>query len=314
VPSLRHTIGFFLAVGLLAAEAGPAAAVEAPRLAVGDHWTYFTNTTTQDGFRLVGTATFAIDARAVFVLNGRSHDVFRVEVGGSGNASGRVEFEGKTYSLSGTWTLAGEEFLEVSGLKIVSSYVRLLATGRTQPLNLALTIRVENTTTFEILDDAWRFPVDAGDVGTLTERLNASEEFLARAGLSEERSSTNGTGIRTLRYRAEAEERLSVPAGTFDTIRINETWPDGRYTHLYYASAVGNNVRSESFNAIGTKIASTDLESYRYQSTEPSPPSWLTILESSLIVAAIASAVVVLIVRRRKRVRIRPPGPPPGPS
>lgn len=312
--SLRHTIGFFLAVGLLATEAGPAAAVDAPRLTVGDHWTYFTNTTTQDGFRLVGTATFAIDARAVFALNGRSHDVFQVEVGGSGNVSGRVEFEGNTYSLSGTWTLAGEEFLEVSGLKIVSSYVRLLANGRTQPLNLALTIRVENTTTFEILDDTWRFPVDAGDVGTLTERLNASEEFLARAGLSEERSSTNGTGIRTLRYRAEAEERVSVPAGTFDTVRINETWPDGRYTHLYYASGVGNNVRSESYGATGTKIASTGLVSYRYQSTEPSPPSWLTILESSFIVAAIASAVVVLIVRRRKRVRIRPPGPPLGPS
>ncbi|MGQ0797604.1 MAG: TapB family protein [Methanobacteriota archaeon] len=312
--SIRGAVGLLLAVGLLAGVTGPVAAVDAPRLAVGDRWTYFTDTATTDGFRLVGTATFAIDSRDIVVVSGQALDVFRVEVGGSGNASGRVEFEGNVYRLSGTWTLAGEELLEVDGLKVVSSYVRLVASGRTQPLNLALTIRVENTTTFEILDDAWRFPVHAGDVGTLTERLNTSEDILARAGLSEERSSSNATVVRTLRYRAEADERLSVPAGTFDTIRINETTQDGRYTHLYYAPMVGNNVRSESYNATGERIGSTGLASYRYQVLELPGLAWPTLLAAGLVVVGIAVPVAVLFVRRRSRMRLRSLRPPPGPS
>lgn len=299
-----------VAIGfLLLSTSGDATAIEAPVLSIGDRWTYATNTSGAQALFFTGPVTFAVDARVPLEVNGTRHEVFRVTVSGSGEAEGIVDLNGTRFHVDGTWTLVGEEFLSTTALKILSSYLQVIAEGRTEPLNLALTIRLENTTTVEILEDSWRFPVEEGDAGHVTARFHSTEQFLARAGIYAESSSSNGTGVRTIAFEAGPIARTEVTAGAFDAIRIEERWPDGRRTSSYFATSVGNNVRTESFDETGARVASSELVSFRYQAGEPG--SFLDagiVIPAAVAAGAIAVPAVAWALRRRRARGVRPRG------
>jgi len=300
---VRRSAGGLLVLVLVLASSPASADLEAPSLRIGDFWTYWTNTIASTGLTLTGHVTFRLDGQQTFALNGTPYDVFRIAVQGNGDAGGDVEFEGNSVSVAGTWLLVGEEFLGIEALKIVSSYIDLRADGETIPFQQDFALRVQSETTFEILEDRWRFPVDVGDTGHVIERFNATEDFFVRADPLSKTFHSNVSGVRTLGYRVEARGNVQVRAGTFDAYRINETFPDGRFVHLFFAPTIGNNVRSETFNETGVRIAVTDLESYRYQALESPTFLGLGVLHWSIAGAAGAAIGIALILRRRRRDR-----------
>jgi hypothetical protein len=280
---------------------------------VGDFWAYRTNTSFTEGFVLDGTATFRLDAREDVAVEGVGYDAFRVAITGAGRIDGEVRLDGGSVPVSGTWDLVGEEILEASGLKIVSSLLELTAEGVTQPFDQPFTLRVRNLTTFSILQDAWRFPVDVGDEGFVRSRFNATEDITFRYSIFENSSASNGTGERTVLYRVDGTSTVTTAAGTFAAYAIRETWPDGRVDILHLAPAAGNNARTESYNETGAPVARTELAAYRYQALEP--PRFLGLTLESWAVAgagaaAAAAGIAWSVIRRRRRARAPPLVPP----
>lgn len=311
--SPRKALLLALTACLFLAAAGPSSAQRAdpPSIRPGDFWTYRTNTSLSEGFSLAGTATFTVNARETLNVSGAERDAFRVLVQGDGTIRGEIPTGFGPIPVSGTWDLVGEEILEAAGLKVVSSFINLLALGVTEPFDQPFMLRVRNSTTLAISEDAWRFPVGVGDTGHVTASFDTWENVSFAFGFLNEASNVTGVGLRTLSYRLEASAMVDAPAGRFEAYRINETWPDGRHSLLFFAPAAGNNARTESYNETGTRVATTELASYRYQALEPPTFLGLTLVQWGVVILPVATAGIASAgwMRSRRRRRAPPEGP-----
>ncbi|OGS48589.1 MAG: hypothetical protein A3K68_05580 [Euryarchaeota archaeon RBG_16_68_13] len=312
-------LAVFLAA-LLAVTSGTlgAQAVERPSLTPGDWWTYASNTTLLDGFWLAGRVTFRVESPAVREVLGASVPVFVVSVDGSGRTKGTFPSNVTPIPITGEWRLSGEQWLERGELKVIARILDLSGNGtlHMDPFLQTFNFRFQNTTKYRILDDGWRFPIDVGDEGQVTTRFNATEDLSYRWGVFRNTTRSTGEANQTLSYRAEGSTNVTTSAGIFASVRTRETWPDGSFDLLYYSSAVGNNARTETYNATGTLVVSTELLSYRYQALEPPGFLGLTLVQWAIVVPVVAGtlAALVYIRRRRRRSAIPPiagePGPP----
>jgi len=308
------TVALLIAIFALPGVAVPSSAEEEPVISIGDFWTYATNTTATEGFYLIGPITFTIAGRATITIEGSPVEVFRVSVGGEGVAMGTIETAFGHVAATGSWRIVGEEALAIDGLKIVSSVLDLRANGtlHTDPIAQRFALRFQNTTTFDILEDTWRFPVDVGDSGLVRAEANWTEDVAIQYGFVSDASRTSGRAIRRIDFLAEARETVQTPLGPFSALRLREIWPDGSHELLFFSSDVGNNVRTEAYDANGRLVGSTNLESYRYQAREPVTALGLTYLQWSIVaaVAAGASATIAIVWRRRRRASPPALGPP----
>jgi len=290
------------------------AAVDRPVLTPGDFWTYRTNSTLLPGLYLVGEVTSQVMGQERMTVEGVTMDAYRIQVTGTGDASGQLRSTFMNGSIRGSWRVTGQELLEPSELKVVSTVLDLSVNGTFQGV-IPFSARVQNTTTFRILEDAWRFPLEVGRTGHVTVLFNYTED---RYGFGETGNRTTGSGIWVLNYTMEARTDVSVWARTFDAYRIREDWPGGGYSLLFFAPSVGNNVRTESYNDTGSLTATTELVAYRYQVVSPPTflglPSW----QWGLAAGGIAAVALLAWSRRRSRKRsqqipsfeeARPPSP-----
>lgn len=307
-----HPVAALVIVGaFLAVAAGPTVqAVAAPTLTVGDFWVYSTNTTADAGFDLVGQVSFTIVSRGPTPISGRTYDAVRVTVSGHGAVTGRFPTPLGDFPVTGTWIVTGTETLETLGYKVVSSVLDLQASGSVQmtPLTQDFSLHVQNTTTFDILNDSWRFPREVGDSGSVTMRYDSVEDFRFQLGLVENQNHTQGSGTLRLNYSMSAETSAPTQAGTFDAFQIREDWPDGRQEVSLYAPAVGNDARREMYNRTGAQIVGAELVSYRYQALEPATFLGLATAQWTIVLAVIAAAVgiaVIFLIRRRKKKALR---------
>ena len=291
-----------------------AAAVDGPTILPGDAWTYATNMTMGEGFYLRGQVTTQALARESRTVEGIAVDVVRMALDGQGEARGTFDTGVGRVRVTGTWRLTGEEWLEADGLKVVRSLVDVRANGtvHTDPFPQAFLFTLTNTTTFRILEDMWRFPLDVGDEGVLVAVMNATEDSRLQWGGVSDPAHSEGVGNVTIAYVAEALERVNVPAGPFDALRIRQSREDGSYEILHYAPRAGNAVRTEARNGTGASLGSADLVAYRYQVLEPRGFLGLDELTWALLILGVAAAAaVVFSVLRRRSMRAPPAGPPP---
>lgn len=115
-----------------------------------------------------------------------------------------------------------------------------------------------------------------------------------------------------------AEQSTTVAAGTFNVAVIRNPSTGTTHDENSYSDGAGNNVKQESYDGNGNRVADQELTSYRYQS---GTLGLLLIVGGVILVVAIAVAVVMLT--RRRKARMPPPGmyppqqppqaPPPGP-
>ncbi|MCP8309602.1 MAG: hypothetical protein H3Z54_13085 [archaeon] len=99
-------------------------------------------------------------------------------------------------------------------------------------------------------------------------------------------------------------ERVSVPAGTFDTYVIRYETPDGIYEE-YYSSTVGGNVRESVYDKSWNEEIRIKLLDYNYAYTSPGGLMDLWIWLAIGVVAVVAVVSVIFLVRRGKK----PPAP-----
>ena len=122
-------------------------------------------------------------------------------------------------------------------------------------------------------------------------------------------TTTVGVTEVTVAVSLSSRSNASVPAGTFETYVVRESWPDGASERFDYAPKAGNNVRTRTFNSTGAEVTRTELLSYRYRAGE-SPDPLATILIGAVVAIAVAAALTVLWISRRRRRRDREYTPP----
>ena len=295
----------FLGFALLTGVATPASGeVSAPLLTAGDSWTYRTNTSIGGAFYLGGDVTLTTTGRGPVSVDGTTYDAVRFSLSGAGSANGTIEAQLGSTRASGNWVLSGNEVLESAGLKVVSSVLDLEVSGtlHAEPVAFPFQLSVQNTTTFQIVDDSWRFPLGVGNSTVVASRMNFSEDFRFFYGFQTTPFHTQGSLWRNVTYRLEAQVAVDTPAGHFDSYRIREAAPDGTYSLVYYAPATGNDARTEAYNGTA-KVATSELTSYRYQALEPARFFGLTATDwviAGIAVASVAGAFVALWIRRRR--------------
>lgn len=293
---------------------GTTQSVDAPRLTVGDSWTYHTNTTLAAGLALDGQVTLVLAYHGPATVDGVDADVFRMSVSGAGSAAGNVTTDFGSAPASGSWTLTGQETLESGGLTPVAHVLDLEATGKlhTNLGALNFQLSVQNTTTYRLLEDAWRFPLSVGNSSTVRSAMNFTEDFRV-FGLPLPSVHSSGRVLWNVTYTLEATTAIATPAGRFDTFRIRQAFADGTYNLLFYAPATGSEARTETYNG-SEKVAVTELTAYRYQALEPPRFAGLTATDWTVLAVVIGgSAVAAFVLRRKFRKPAPPAGPPLGP-
>ena len=286
-----------------------------PSWTPGDTWTYRTNTTLSPGLNLTGTATWTVQGRAPTPSGNSSVDAYQVLLSGSGTAAGQVALSSGNVSLRGAWLLTGEERFDPVGLQPLSDLLDLSVNGTYQGV-LPFSIRVQNTTTYEILAGDWAYPHAAGSTGRLTVGFNFTQDFSLN-GPASMSSHDQGTGTWTETLSVGAPVPVTTPAGTFDAYPITEAWPDGSVQVSFAAPQAGNDVRTESYAPGGNLTAVAVLTSYRYQALEAPTFLGLNAMEWGLLgtAAAVVAAVALVLRRRRRRreARADPTSSPRGP-
>lgn len=298
---LAAVLGLALLTGVATAGSG---AVSAPVLTAGDSWTYRTNTSIGGAFYLGGVVTLTATGKGPTSVEGTTYDAVRFSLSGAGSANGTIEAQLGSTRASGNWLLSGNEVLESAGLKVVSSVLDLEVSGtlHAEPVAIPFQLSVQNTTTFHIVDDSWRFPLGIGNSTVVTSRMNFSEDFRFFYGFQTTPSHTQGSLWWNVTYTLEAQVAVDTPAGHFDSYRIREAAPDGMYSLFYYAPPTGNDARTEAYNGTA-KVATSELTSYRYQALEPARFFGLTATDwviAGIAVASVAGAFVALWIRRRR--------------
>jgi len=290
--------------------------VQGPRLTVGDWWRYLTNSSLASGFFLEGTATLAVLGHGPSTIEGTTIDAYRLSVVGAGTAAGTITTDLGTSPASGSWVLTGEEFVESLGMKTIASVIDLEASGtlHTQPRGIGFQLSVQNTTSYGISNDPWRFPLTVGTSQIVRSVINFSEDFRLAYGFPSTPVHTAGITPWNVTYTINASAGIDTPAGRFDAYPIHAAYPDGIANVFFFAPSAGNDVRTETYNGSG-RVAITELTAYRYQATEPPRFLGLTVTDWGFLgLLAVAAAASVLILHRWLRGPAPRTGSPPPPG
>ncbi len=302
---MRHATIPVLALLVLSALAATGrGAADAPRWTVGDFWKYDVDTTVEAGLVLNGTVTATVVHLGPKTVKGVPVTVFETILAGGGSVRGSANGP----RVAGTWSYAGEQWVDAAGFKVVRSVSQIDANGTATPFDFSF--QVQNTTENEVRSDTWHYPVDVGTTGTFVTNTTSSERIRVRFGVVTDEMTATATYERTLLLNVTSAPEVRVAAGSFASFDVRVGWPSGEVDHWFYAPAVGNNARTETYNETGAKIAESSLRSFRYQAAEASPsvlglPPLIAYVVSGGAVAG--AALAILVVRQRRRVRDVPP-------
>jgi len=313
-----RSLPLLLAASLLlvagAARAPLGTSMNAPAWTAGDFWEYRFNTTFENSVYLNGTVRAAVGETRTEVVRGVSVEVFVVNTSGRGIMAGAFEIFNASVPVSGAWNLTGEEWITTASRKIVKSLVVIDADGKV-PVPVPDTdfhLSWTNLTTNVIVQDAFTYPVPLGFSGTVRANSSWREDVVVQLGGNPPGTfvNVNQTEV-AFTVSVPATGNTSVPAGTFETFEVRESWPDGSSDRLDYAPRAGNNARTEAFNSSGGSVSRTELVAYRYRAAEPmGDPVVLAVGIGVVVAVAIGFAVLALRWQRRRSEREKEFTPP----
>lgn len=303
--ALRRGIALLVLLALVAA-AMPATAtsVDRPSWRAGDFWTYRSNTTIVPGLNLTGSATSTVFGTIPAMSGGAAVDAVRVLLSGKGTAAGTVTTKSGPIPVQGEWILTGEERFEPLNLHPLYSVLDLSVNGTYGGL-LPFSLRFQNTTTYRVVSDRWPYPMVVGTSGNVTVAYNFTQD-LHSSILGDLHG--NGTGQAVFGFSLADAVSVGTPAGTFQAYPLREEAPDGTWERRFVSTAVGNDVRMETYDQDGNLTAVSTLVAYRYQAAEPPTFLGLTLLNWAVVTPIVAAILIVavLLVRRARRKKSAP--------
>jgi hypothetical protein len=164
-----------------------------------------------------------------------------------------------------------------------------------------LTIQME--VTFDPPQQVFNFPLSDGKIWSSTSAVTISG-----MGMPPD----NFTTTITTNYQGSGPEKITVPAGTFDSFNVTGT-STGASSSVFYSDAVGYLVRTDSsIPSLGSSLNASvmELKSYNYQHN--SSLVWVLLIVV-IVVVAVMTVVAALLVMSRKKPRTAQQMPPQAP-
>src|SRR2546422_2610175 len=305
---MRGPVVFLVAASILlvsgTARAPLSNSMEPPAWSDGDLWVYRFNSTFEGTVFLNGTVRAEILQVENRTVRGVPQDVFVVATGGSGTLAGPFRTLNVSFPATGSWNLTGEQLFTTTSRKVVKNLIDITASGQVGILDVPFTLLWTNSTSSRVVRDDWRYPVPTNFTGAVALNTSIAENVIFR--FDNVSRTVNASLEAEVSYSATlaAKSMATVPAGTFETFVIRESWPDGSEERFDYAPAAGNNARTQTFNSTGSEVSRTELVSFRYRAGDP--PAGFPVIVAGVAIAIVAAVVVLsiwLLARRRTRER-----------
>jgi hypothetical protein len=121
-----------------------------------------------------------------------------------------------------------------------------------------------NDTSFNLLVDGKSSTLKVGDMGNSQAIVSYGQTMHTEVAGTSEDSSDDGTYQEEKTYNCIKEEKVTVPAGTFDTYQIRITKSDGSYILDWQSNKAGQTVKSEEYDTEGEIMVSSELTSYKF--------------------------------------------------
>jgi hypothetical protein len=115
----------------------------------------------------------------------------------------------------------------------------------------------------------------------------------------------------TTDYHVSGPQKVTVPAGTFDSFNVTMTGY-GNPSSAFYSDAVGYLVKTDSPipGLASSGMSSMELKSFNYQ--HGSGLVWVVLI-LVIVAVAVMAVVAALLIMSRKKSRMAPPMPPQAP-
>lgn len=254
----------------------------------GDYWLYSLRGTTSAGIPgLEGNGTMRMDVvgAETITIGGSSFAAYHVKL----NMSIETRFDSQSF----TFYLPGDQWYRVSDLAIAKMVISTSILGATFSASMTSNPPPEI-----------RWPLTEGATWSMTTTVTATIDIFGQVNTTSETV--------TSQHSVEADQSLTVPAGTFTTTPVKDTTTlSTGYTRSYWSTTVGSWVSQKSYDGSGAQEGSLDLTSYKYQGPGLFGLVFLglSLLIWLVLIAVVIIAVVAVLLLRRKR----PPMPLPAP-
>lgn len=282
---------------------GTAATATALDRSEGDFWTYEVSMDIE-GVDVGGEVTVTFEGYDTVTVNGTQFDVCFLAM--TGHFSGSVSVLGTPMTVSGAMIGTSYETRDAYGTVIEDMTTYINVTWGEDPFQILRNGKVEVTTTCSpprgagfnptdaVLGDSWQETVTEVTTSYVDEELDEDE---------------SGTEVRTYSFAiAPSRESVTVPAGTFDTLKVTKTDDDGTRQVLWFSEDVGDAVRIEYFNETDDPYASYELSGYAHEA-EGMPIVLLAVAGAGITVAVVVIVVLLVLVKRRPGTASAPPPP-----
>ncbi|MGB2825767.1 MAG: hypothetical protein WBC49_03925 [Thermoplasmata archaeon] len=280
---------------------------------VGDYWEY-TASMDDDGLTMDGSFKLSIESETTL----DAHEVFVLDISGSGDVSGAIE----DVSISGSFDLTGFQKRVKADFNLVVEEIQMEMEMGGMGITMSGTFGF--LTEYDSSMDDYIGNDDLAVDTVVTTSSDATEtSWMSFLGMNESDSQTNS---RTLTMTVvEVNVSVDVPAGTFDCCKVKvESDTDGfvETEYWYYSEEVGFYVKmgASSLGAIG------DLELEDYSGKDKGVIGlftgdnlWITMLIIVVVVIVVAVALAMKSRRGKMPTPMVPlqPGPdamPPAPD
>lgn len=247
---------------------------------------------------ITATQTFTLTGTSDINVQGTNYNVYVLAVTISGNFNDGIN--------TGTFSMQGIYYITTQDMASVKSYwqERLEVTG----MGITTTVESYCNSTSQPPVKEFDFPLKVGKSWSYTATTTTDCQSYVNGAPS---SPTHDTSTDSRTWNVVAEEKVSVPAGTFDTLHLKDN--DSPANELWISSDVGFYVKE-----VGENL-NLELKSYKYES-EPPPPgnnlpgplgessTMLMIIIAVIVIIAVVSAVVVVLwMKKKKKVSAPPP-------
>lgn len=274
----------------------------------GDYWTY-SFSGSMEGIDVTGEITYTFEEEDTINIGGVDSVVEVMSI--SGSAEGSMDLFGSPLVMEVDF--GGHIYESYSNLALVKEdrMIWMNTTWGDSPFQIVVRSELEIVTTYSPPIDSGFNPEDASPGDEWTEIVQTNTTTTVWMNGTIEDQSTDSFEDTVSYVVAGQEYELTVPAGTFTTLRITSTHEDGSYEVRWYSDEVRNFVKYEEWE-MGAEEPIVSISLSEYQSTDVEGLVSSTLIIVAAVVVAIVVILIVLALLLKKKRAPQPRAPPPG--
>lgn len=222
---------------------------------IGDWWKYDFQTVVE-GLDLRAQLTETLVSEQSINVIGTNYDTFRITIAGSGPVTGKL----LGYTVTGSWTFSGDDYLRTVDLADIKSHAAIQISAQVAfPIANSYSATQITDTVNNPPAQTLQFPLTTGNHWFVTVTSTTTTTTYSSSNPTPVTNSTTNTT--TENSDVTDYSVTTVPAGSFDTYLIRTSRGTG-YTESSYSPQVENMIKIQDYNSTGLVVDSFNLREY----------------------------------------------------